>query len=593
MDDRTIYQMLQESKERFGPRQALGYRTDDGYSYLTYSDLWERVRSFRRGLTALGVKKGDRIVLLSDNRPEWAITDLAAQSLGVVTVAIYPTLPAAQVQYLVTDSVARVLVVSDKKQLAKAMEIRPNVRTLEHVVSMDPTDAEGVLTFDKVIERGKSSEVSDGELDASVATVSPDDVATLIYTSGTTGDPKGAMLSHRALLHTGTAAREFVRLDENDVFLSFLPLCHIIERVGGHYLPLSIGALIVYSEGVSAIKDELATVRPTVFLCVPRLYENMQEKIVEAVSKRTGKERKMAEWALSVGKACVDRQRQGKGIGLILAIKRAIADKLVLSNVRAKTTGGRARFFVTGGAPLDANTGAFFEALGVRILEGYGLTECPVICLNRPDNPQLGTVGPPLPGMEVTIAPDGEILTRGPSLMRGYFGKPEATAEVIDEERWFHTGDIGEMTPDGFLRITDRKKDIIVLANGKNVAPQPIEARLKHSPYIAEVVLIGDKQTSIVAIVVPVFDKLRAWAKENELPADDLAALAKRAEARKLIKEEIDQASAGLADFEKVKRFTIVEKPFSIEGGELTPTLKVKRKVVAQKYAELIEQMVR
>jgi long-chain acyl-CoA synthetase len=593
MDDRTIYQMLRDSVEKFGPRRALGYKASDDYRYLTYAELWERVRSFRRGLAALGVKKGDRIVLLSENRAEWAVTDLAAQSLGVVTVAIYPTLPTEQVQYLVTDSAARVLVVSDKKQLAKALELRPDVRTLEHVVSMDPTEADGVLRFDQVIERGKSADVSDEELDSTASTVSPDDVATLIYTSGTTGDPKGAMLSHRALLHTGWAARQFVHLDETDVFLSFLPLSHIIERVGGHCLPLSIGALIVYSEGVTAIRDELPAIRPTVFLCVPRLYEHMQEKVLEAVSKRTGKERKTAEWALDVGKECVERRRQGNGIGPILAIKRAIADKFVLSKIRAKTTGGRARFFVTGGAPLDANTGAFFEALGVRILEGYGLTECPVICLNRPEKSKLGTVGPALPGMEVKIAADGEILSRGPSLMRGYFGKPEATAEVIDEDGWFHTGDIGELTPDGFVRITDRKKDIIVLANGKNVAPQPIEARLKQSPYLAEVVLIGDKQNAIVAIVVPAFDKLRAWAKENELPADDLAALVKHAETRKLMKREIDQASAGLADFEKIKRFTIVEKPFSIEGGELTPTLKVKRKVVAQKYADLIEQMVR
>ncbi len=598
MSERTIYQALRESVEKYGSRPALGYKRGKEYEYLSYSRLWERVRGFRRGLAALGVQKGDRIALLSENRPEWAIADLAAQSMGVVTVAIYSTLPAEQVQFLVADSAARVLIVSDKKQLAKALDLRPNVRTLEHLVvmeAMEAMEAESVITFDEVIARGAASEtaeVSDAELDAQAETVSPDDIATLIYTSGTTGDPKGAMLSHRALLHTGYAVRKVVNLDENDVFLSFLPLCHIIERVGGHYLPLSIGALIVYSEGVFAIGNELASVRPTVFLCVPRLYENMQEKITEALAKRQGKDKRIAEWGISVGRECVERRRLGNGIGPILAVKRAIAERLVLSKMREKTVGGRTRFFVTGGAPLNPETGAFFESFGVRILEGYGLTECPVICLNRSENPVFGTVGPTLPEMQVRIAPDGEILAKGPSLMRGYFGKPDATRESIDSDGWFHTGDIGELTTESCLRITDRKKDIIVLANGKNVAPQPIEAALKQSPYIAEIVLIGDKQNAIVAIVVPAFDKLKTWAKLKELPLEP-AELIKHAETRKLIKDEIDRQSKGLADFERVKRFTLVDTSFSIEGGELTPTLKVKRKFIAEKYAGLLEQLVK
>lgn len=592
MPDRTIYQALRETVEKFGHRPALGYKRGKQYEYFTYSQVWDRVRGFRRGLAALGVKKGDRIALLSENRCEWAIVDLAAQSLGVVTVAIYPSLPTLQVQYLVADSAARALIVSDETQLAKAVELRPNVRTLEHLVAMDGPVPEGVLMFDQVIEHGKDSSVSDSDLDAQAETIAPDDVATLIYTSGTTGDPKGAMLSHRALLHTGNAVRQIVRLDENDIFLSFLPLCHIIERVGGHYLPISIGALIVYSEGVFAIGHELVSVRPTVFLCVPRLYENMQEKITESLAKRPDKERKIAEWAIGVGRECVDRRRAGKSIGPILMAKRLVADRVALRKMRDKTVGGRTRFFVTGGAPLNPETGTFFESLGVRILEGYGLTEIPVICLNRPDNPILGAVGPPLPQMDVAIAPDGEILARGPSLMRGYFGKPEATTEAIDANGWFHTGDIGELSNNGVLRITDRKKDIIVLANGKNVAPQPIETALKQSQYIAEIVLIGDQQNTIVAIVVPAFDRLKTWAMQRELPLDP-ADLIKHAEIRKLIKDEIDRYSAGLADFEKVKRFTLIGTSFTIDGGELTPTLKVKRKFIAQKYADLIGQLVK
>jgi long-chain acyl-CoA synthetase len=289
----------------------------------------------------------------------------------------------------------------------------------------------------------------------------------------------------------------------------------------------------------------------------------------------------------------VERRRAGRAVGPLLGAQRWLADRLVLRAIREKSTGGRTRFLVTGGAPLPPETGAFFEGLGVVVLEGYGLTECPVITLNRPAQRRLGTVGPALPGMEVSIATDGEILARGPSLMHGYFGHADATAKAIDEQGWFHTGDIGELSPDGFLRITDRKKDIIVLANGKNVAPQPIEAKLKQSSYIAEIVLIGDRQNSIVAIVVPAFDRLKAWAREHDLPTHDVGELARRAEVRKLLKDEIDHLSAGLADFERVKRFSVVDAPFSIDGGELTPTLKVKRKFVAQKYAALIAEMAR
>lgn len=597
MENSTIYQMLRESVEKFGSRPALGHKKGKEYTYYTYQQVWEQVQGFRKGLTALGVKKGDRIAILSENRCEWAISDMAAQSLGVVAVAIYPTLPTPQVQFLVADSAARVLIVSDKKQLAKAEEIRPNVRTLDHIVVMDRPKEGGLpsdlLAFEDVIAKGVAANIQETDLDAQANSIRPDDIATLIYTSGTTGDPKGAMLTNRALLHTAFAARQIVPLSEEDVFLSFLPLSHILERVGGHYLPLSLGAQIVYSEGIFAIGNELTAVRPTVFLCVPRLYENMQEKIEEKISKAPAKKQKIARWALGVGRDCVERRRDGKAIGPILALKRFLADKLVLNEMRLKTVGGRTRFFVTGGAPLDPKIGTFFEAIGVRILEGYGLTECPVISVNRPDKSRLGTVGPLLPGMQVKIAADGEILSQGPSLMRGYFGKPEATAEVIDEEGWFHTGDIGELMPDGFLRITDRKKDIIVLANGKNVAPQPIESQLKQSPYIGEIVLIGDKQNAIVAIVAPAFDRLKTWAKENELPTVSLPELCGRAETRKLLKEEIDRLSTGLAEFERIKRFSIVDTPFSIEGGELTPTLKVKRKYIAQKYAPLIEQMVR
>ncbi|MCC6731210.1 MAG: long-chain fatty acid--CoA ligase [Chthonomonadales bacterium] len=593
MAEQTIYQMLRESARRFESRRALGYKEDGAYRYLTYGDVWRRVRSFRRGLASLGVRRGDRIALLSYNRVEWAIADLTAQSLGVVTVPIYHTLPVEQVEYLVRDSASRVLIVEDARQLVKAQELRPRVRTLEHVVVMRGPAAEDVLRFDEVLARGGPEGPMDDKLDRQAEEIAPDEVATLIYTSGTTGDPKGAMLSHRALLHTGTAAREFVRLDETDVFLSFLPLCHIVERVGGHYLPLSVGALIVYSEGPFAVAGEIADVRPTVFLCVPRLYENVQEKVMEHAARLPARRRRVFGWAMRVGREYAERRSRGATIGPALALQRRAADQIVLEQVRRKATGGRVRFLVSGGAPLGSETALFFESIGVTILEGYGLTECPVIALNRPGRSRLGTVGEPLPGLEARIADDGEIHARGPSLMRGYFGKPEATAEAIDGEGWFNTGDIGEIGPGGFLRITDRKKDIIVLANGKNVAPQPIEARLKRSPYIQEAVLIGDRQSVMVAIVVPAFDRLRHWAAELGVEAASAEALAAHPDVKRLIKAEIDRCSEGLADFERVRRFALVDHAFTIDGGELTPTLKVRRREVARLYAPLIEQLVR
>jgi len=591
MADQTIHQVLRETCRKFGSRNALGYRKDKEYRYITYAELWERVRRFRAALHSLGLRKGDRLAILSENRPEWAIADLAAQCMGVISVPIYATLPMAQVRHIVSDSAARILIVSDKKQLAKAQEIRDGIRTLEHIVSMDTPESESVLRFEDLANKELDSSV-DIELEVIAAAVSPDDTATYIYTSGTTGDPKGAMLSHRNLLHTGFAARQIVTLSEQDVFLSFAPLSHIIERTGGHYLPLSIGALIVYSEGLFTIAGEFPAVKPTLFLCVPRLYESMQEKILEAAAKQPENKRKMFEWAMSVGGEVVKRREENRGIGPILALKRFIADRMVHRKIREKVLGDRMRFLVAGGAPLNPETTTFFQSLGVEMLEGYGLTELPVIALNRPGRARRGTVGELLPGLEVKIAPDGEILSRGPSLMKGYFGNPEATAAAIDGEGWFHTGDVGEMNG-GYLRITDRKKDIIVLANGKNVAPQPIEAKLKQSSFISEAVLLGDNASGIVAIVVPAFDRLKTWAQQQELDSADVSALVARAETRKLFKEEIDRNSIDLADFEKIKRFTLADRPFSIETGELTPTLKVKRKVIAEKHADQIAQMVR
>ena len=603
MPGRTLYHMYQETVRAHGAARAVGYKTDKkatDYTYLTYTELDTRVRELARGLLALGLKRGDALALVMENRLEWTMSDLAAQLLGLVLVSPYSTLPANQIAYIVRDSGAKVLIFSDAKQKAKMALVKEESPELKSLIALEGEpehlEKDGILLFSSLIAQGKAYSVSDAELDALSKEVDADAVATLIYTSGTTGDPKGAMLSHNNILQLPDSVVEepVAHLASSDVFLSFLPLSHITERVGGHYLPLRVGACIIYSQGLAALGDEITkTVRPTCMLCVPRLFENMYEKFYAALEKSEGRKKQIGEWAIGVGLEFAELRSAGKSPGLILRLKYALADKLALSKIRTAVTGGNLRFVVSGGAPLDHKIAAFFLGIGIDILEGYGLSESNIIAINRPGRQRIGTVGNIMPRCEVKIAVDGEILMRGQGKMLGYFNKSDATAEAIDADGWFHTGDIGELSGDKYLKITDRKKDLIVLTNGKKVAPQPIEAELKHSAYIGEAVLFGDKQSTVMALLVPAFDKLLTWAKSQELQTGDIPALLADTATQKLFRAEIDRMTAHLADYEKIKRFKIVAKPFGIESGELTPTLKVKRKFVAEKYADLIAAMAR
>jgi long-chain acyl-CoA synthetase len=593
MLNKTIFGMFKDTVHKFGYRHAFGRRVKGEYQYISYSDAMKKVQNLRSGLYSLGLRKGDRVAILSENRVEWALCDLSAQSMGLVTVPIYPTLTSTQIQYILKDSASKALFISDEKQFEKIWSFARSILTLQHIIMIDDNHVPDAHSLNMLMNTEPTDAKNEELLDKITDTIHPEDTATLIYTSGTTGDPKGAALSHQALLHTAIGALQIINLNENDLFLSFLPLSHIVERVAGYYLPLYIGALIIYSEGVFTIADELRKVRPTVFLCVPRLYESMQEKFIEYVSRLPKKRQKLLNKAMDIGMDYMRRKQIDHSISPILWLKHFLADKIILSKIRRTLVGGRTHFFVSGGAPLNPHTGEFFHGLGIEVIEGYGLTEFPVISVNHPGGVKFGTVGPPLPGIEIRIEEDGEILAKGPSMMQGYYGKADETSRVIDDQGWFHTGDIGEFTSEGFLRITDRKKDIIVLANGKNVAPQPIESRLKESHWISEIVLLGDKQNAIYAIVVPVFDRLKHWAAEQHLPQQNLSELVTQKEVKRLYKEELDRLSDNLADFERVKRFVIMDHPFSIEGGELTPTLKVKRKVIVQKYANVIEQLTR
>jgi long-chain acyl-CoA synthetase len=422
--------------------------------------------------------------------------------------------------------------------------------------------------------------------------VAPDDLATLIYTSGTTGDPKGVMLTHANIVsnvHGGLAA--FGDIGPADVALSFLPLCHIFERMGGHYLLLQQGVTIAYAESVEKVPANMAEVHPTIMLSVPRLYEKMYARVNEKVAGDSALKQRIFHWALGVGRKHFQARVEHLTPGALLRAQHGLADRLVFAKIRERT-GGRLRLFISGGAPLAREIAEFFGAVGLLILEGYGLTETsPVIAVNRPDKMKPGSVGPPIPGVEVKIAEDGEILTRGPHVMKGYYNKPEATAEVIDRERWFHTGDVGLVDAEGFLVITDRKKDIIVTSGGKNIAPQPIENQLKTNPLIAEIVMIGNKRNFPSALIVPNFDNLRKWAGVHGVTAASPEELVRDARVVALYDETVKALTKDLAPFERIKKIALLPREFTLEAGELTPTLKVKRRVVEQKYKDVIDRL--
>jgi long-chain acyl-CoA synthetase len=592
MDRITINQMVQNTIGQHGSKTALSHKVDKVYQDISYATLAERIKHFCLGLTELGMQKGDRVALLSENRPEWAITDLATLAGGGVTVPMFSTLTSAQVEYIVRDSGAKILCVSSERQLQKIKDWDTNVPTgLQHIVIFDELQDDSVRTFDQVCELGQQVENGDQAYQQASDAVEPDDLASIIYTSGTTGDPKGAMLTHSNFMSNVQAATGVVTITPDDIFLSFLPLSHVFERMGGHYLPLSSGATIAYAESLFTIRQDMQDVRPTIMMSVPRLYEGMHERILRSVKEGSPTKQKIFHWSVGVGSKVSQAIQQKKKPSPILSLKASVANKLVFEKLKA-VTGGRLRFFVSGGAPLSKAIAEFFHAAGILILEGYGLTETsPVICVNRPDQWKFGTVGPMIPGIEMKIAEDGEILSRGPHIMQGYFNKPSDTAEAIDPDGWFHTGDIGEVDEEGFLTITDRKKNILVLSNGKNVAPQPIENQLKQSPYISEIMLLGDQRSTVSALIVPSFDELKEFAAEQQLEAEDIPALLQTQEVQRLIRSEINQYSADFADFERVRRFTLVAEEFSEKSEEMTPTLKLKRSVVMENHKAAIDQM--
>ncbi len=585
----TIPRQFLASVETYHRPDAFRHKVGGRYLDISHGEVHARVSALACALRSLGIAKRDRVAILSENRIEWAVADLAVLSCGAVDIPLYATLPANQIAYMLRDSEARTIFVSSRAQLAKIASIRASLPALQQVIGFDAGAVEdGAISLEALISDGRALAAST-DFRAMVGSIEKSDWASIIYTSGTTGEPKGAILSHGNFMSNVRQCLDVYEISSADAYLSFLPLSHVFERMAGFYTMMTAGVSIAYAESIEAVADNMREVSPTVVCSVPRVYEKMYAKIVDNVNKSSAPQRALFWWAIGVGKACLNASLAG-GVGTWLAFKRRVAHALVFKKLEARM-GGRLRFFISGGAPLAREIAEFFNGAGIRIMEGYGLTETsPVVALNTFEHFRFGTVGRPVPGVEVRIADDGEILVRGDNVMQGYFKKPQETADAL-AGGWFHTGDIGYLDADGFLLITDRKKDLIATAGGKKVAPQPIEGKLKQNPFVMEAVLVGDRRPFVGALIVPNFDRLAQWARENGVANDDRARLAAAPAVRELYQKIVDGVNADLAQYERIKSFTLLNQELTVDEGHLTPTLKVRRRIVEKTYRNEIDAM--
>lgn len=609
-----LYQNLSKKYEK-SDKTAFAFkpRPDDAYKTLTWDEVKDDVTAVASYLIEFGIKKGDRVAILSENRYEWAVVDLAIQMVGAINVSLYTTLPAGQCEYILKNSEAKLFFVSTGIQLKKAVEVFKNCKDLKHVVAFDEPKVEKLLDekyvslFDTICAEGSKVEPKHKEtLIKRAVEVKPEDVATLIYTSGTTGKPKGAMLTQRNIVSNVKAAHDAISISDQDRCLSFLPLCHSFERTGGYYAMMAGGAEIYYAESVDTVAKNMLEAHPTIVVSVPRLFEKIFNLVNKNVQEGSAVQQKIFSWALDVG------ERYWKGERGLVSVQKKLADRLVFEKLRQRT-GGRIRFFVSGGAALPAEIGAFFMSAGLNILEGYGLTETsPVMCCNRYGEEEMGTVGKVINGVTVGIqnlednriiaeisgedyptdltSEPGEILNRGPNTMKGYWKNEEATKEMIDDDGWLHTGDVGRFV-NGRLQITDRIKHMIVNAGGKNIYPGPIEDLFKTSPWIDQLVVVGEKKSFMAALIVPDFEALEKHAKQNNISYDDMEDLISKEAIRNIFSKEIRSFSKELASHEKIRDFRLIANEFTVETGELTPTLKVKRRIIEDKYSKLIKDI--
>ena len=589
-----LYQHLTEEYSKETNNFVLKHKVGGKYVGITYDQFKEETDSFAFGLASLGIGKNDKVSIIAENRPEWVYSDMAILGLGAIDVPLYPSLTSDSVEFILNNSESKAIIVSTKFQLNKLMKVRDKCKTLKYIILLNEKDIDptikDLLAFSKVQELGKIySKAHPSLLKDNLTQIKPNDVCTIIYTSGTTGEPKGVVLTHHNILSNVQAALDCFPISNTDVFLSFLPLCHIFERMAGYYTAFSAKCTVCYAESIETVAQNLIDVKPTIMTSVPRLFERIHSKIIKNVDSQPLKKQKIFYWAMDIGVRYAEVKKKGN-VPLSFSLKYKLANKLVFSKLREKT-GGNLRFFISGGAALPTYLGKFFEAIGIIIVEGYGLTESsPVIAANRVEDFKFGSVGKPFPGVEIKIASDGEILAKGPNIMQGYYKNKKETDATI-KDGWLYTGDIGVFDGDGFLLITDRKKHLFKTSSGKYIAPNPIESMFLASKYIDQFVLIGDRRMFLTALIVPDFEAVKEYADSHKIPYDKVEDLVRDEQIYKMLDKEMDQFQKKLANYERVRKFVLLDRPFTIESGEITPSLKIKRKYVEERYQDLIEQM--
>ncbi len=586
----TLSQLFEFCTTKYNKRNLLIYRgKDDKFHNISTNELRDRVSYFALGLRELGVKAETKLLIISENRPEWHIADFAMSLLGAVTVPVFPTLIPGQIEYIINNSQTEFILVSNTEQREKIFQIREKIPNVKRVVVMDEEGARDEdIAFDQVIKTGREKDAVTF-YESALETASPDSLATIIYTSGTTGVPKGVMLTHKNFVSNLLDCAAVISLSTIDRSLSFLPLSHAFERTVD-YIYFYRGLSIIYSSSLENLSRDIKESAPTIMANVPRFYQKMKATIEARADEAGGLKKALFYWAVAVGGKVAETELNARPVGAFLKVRHSLARRLVLRKIQA-AVGGNIRFFISGGAPLSAEVARFFSAAGLRILEGYGLTEtAPVLSINPFEKPKFGTVGKVLPSVEIRIAEDGEILAKGPNIMQGYYLLEEETAEVLKDD-WFHTGDIGTVDVDGYLTITDRKKQIMVTSVGKKIAPQAIEKAVENSKYIEQIVLVGEQRRFVAALIVPDFEQLGLFARKAGLKNVSAAELVKEESVVELIRLEIEKQQAIFSDYERIRKFELLAEPFTIENGKLTPTMKVKRKVVLQEYADLIDSI--
>ncbi len=593
MAETTLAQMFWNRVEADGPCPAQLVKRAGDWQRLTWTDVGTSVRHAALGLLALGVRSGEPVALLSRSRAEWVHADFAIISTGGVTVPIYPTYTPEHVAYIVNDSGARTLIAEDASQLAKALEVRAKMPALERIVVIEGDDTHElpVLSWESMRRAGQRAAATlQAVLAERGAAARPEDIATIVYTSGTTGEPKGVVQTHGNHMAALEAVARIPGVEPGDVHLLFLPLAHSFARLEA-FMGVHRRLVTAFAEGLDRLGDNLREVRPHFVFAVPRVFEKVQSRVLADVEKRSVIARSAFGWAMRMGQACSRRQQAGQALPSLLAAVRWIGDRTAFKGLHA-ALGGRLKFAVSGGAPLARDLAEFFHAAGVLILEGYGLTEaCPALTFNRIDQFRFGSVGRPIAGVEIRLAPDGEILARGPNVaVQGYHRRPTETRETF-AEGWLRTGDIGHLDEDGFLYITDRKKELVVTSGGSNVAPQPVEEALKRDRFIAHAVLCGDRRPYPVALIAVDRHEAVQFARDRGLLLTDYAALARHPGVVERVGETVETVNRGLPSYARIRRFALAPGEFSEEGGELTPTQKVRRRVVAEKYRDLLESL--